>query len=109
MPDTAVMLGTVVKVDLSKGAQIRLDGDPAAGSKYYKTRAGLTIDPGDRVLLRPISGSYIVESVLGLPGQRWTLNKCPEGAQATAANCAAWINSVISALAAQGIVKKNGW
>ena len=78
--ESTLLLGTVVAYDTTKGVRIQLDGEETAGSKYYKTRKGMITAVGDRVVLAPISGS-----------------------------CASWINTIIEALTAQGLMSKNGW
>lgn len=104
-----LLLGTVAAFNTEKGARIQLDADDSAGEKYYKTRKGLTLAVGDRVVLAPISGSYVILGAVGLPARRYNMNQCPTGSNATAANCANWINTIIEALAAQGLMSKNGW
>ena len=79
------------------------------GYGYYKSRKGLITAVGDRVVLAPISGSYVVLGTVGLPARKYNMNQCPTGSNATAANCASWINTLIEALTAQGLMSKNGW
>lgn len=107
--ESTLLLGTVVAYDTTKGVRIQLDGEEAPGTKYYKSRKGLITAVGDRVVLAPISGSYVVLGTVGLPARRYNMNQCPTGSNATAANCAAWINTIIEALTAQGLMSKNGW
>ena len=107
--ESPLLLGTVVAYDTTKGVRIQLDGEETAGSKYYKTRKGLITAVGERIVLAPISGSYVVLGTVGLPAKKYNMNQCPTGSNATAANCASWINTLIEALAAQGLMSKNGW
>lgn len=102
-------LATVTEINLEKGIKVSVDGQNQANEKYYKCRKGLTLAVGDRVKITKISGTFIIEYAIGLPAQRYNMNQCPTGDNATAANCAAWINSIINALADQGLMSKNGW
>lgn len=104
------VLATVDAWDVNKGVRLRFDGEEEAGSKYYKTRAYLRVDVGDRVVVTPCSGTYVVDYVVGLPSPSLSkMNKCPTESNATAALCANWINAIITALAKQGVIDKNGW
>lgn len=107
--ESPLMLGTVVAYDTAKGVRIQMDGEETPGTKYYKSRKGLITAVGDRVVLAPISGSYVVLGTVGVPARKYNMNQCPTGSNATAANCANWINTLIEALAAQGLMSKNGW
>lgn len=107
--ESPLLLGTIVAYDTTKGVRIQLDGEETAGVKYYKSRKGLITAVGDRVVLAPISGSYVVLGTVGLPARKYNMNQCPTGSNATAANCASWINTLIEALTAQGLMSKNGW
>lgn len=104
-----LLLGTVVAYDTTKGVRIQLDGEETAGAKYYRSRKGLIAAVGDRVVLAPISGSYVVLGTVGFPARKYNMNQCPTENNATAANCANWINTLIEALTAQGLMSKNGW
>lgn len=104
------VLATVVAWDVNKGVRLRFDGEENAGSKYYKTRAYLRVNVGDRVVIAPCSGTYVVDYVVGTPSRSlYNMNKCPTGSSATAEICANWINAMIEALAYQGVIRKNGW
>lgn len=104
-----LLLGTVVSIDTSKGVRVRLDADDSAGAKFYKSHKGLPLVAGDRVVLAPISGSYVVLGIVGLPARKYNMNKCPTESYATAASCANWINTIIEALTELGLMSKNGW
>lgn len=104
-----LLLGTVVAYDTTKGVRIQLDGEATAGDKYYRSRKGLIAAVGDRIVLAPISGSYVVLGAVGLPARKYNMNQCPTGSNATAENCANWINTIIKALTEQGLMSKNGW
>ena len=107
--ESPLLLGTVVDYNTAEGVRIQLDGEETPGTKYYKSRKGLITAVGDRIVLAPISGSYVVLGTVGLPARKYSMNQCPTGSNATAANCASWINTLIEALTAQGLMSKNGW
>lgn len=65
------LLGTVTAVSQENGLRIRLDGQDAAMSKYYKMLNTGADAPGtgDRVVVMKHSGTYIVMGRIGTPNQ----------------------------------------
>ena len=65
------LLGTVTAVSQTNGIRIRLDGQDAAMSKYYKMLNTGADAPGtgDRVVVMKHSGTYIVMGRIGTPNQ----------------------------------------
>lgn len=57
----------------STGATLLFDGSAAAGSKKYKANNSVRIKTGDRVKVRKISGSYVIEYVIGNPMDRYPI------------------------------------
>lgn len=106
-------------------AKINEEGFCFCHNAYFSERLGIKRDTvstlikrledaeyiriGDRIVLAPISGSYVVLGAVGLPARKYNMNQCPTGSNATAENCANWINTIIEALTAQGLMSKNGW
>lgn len=69
MPDENLpenFLATVGAV-YDDGLSIILDGQTEATTKHYKCNTSATFAAGDRVKVARISGSYIVEYVVGPP------------------------------------------
>jgi len=92
----------------SDGVSLFFPEETEPTQKHYKCAAAAAIRVGDTVKLTRASGTYVVEYVVGgAPAVLKNMNKCPENA--TAANCAAWINTIIEALADFGFMTKNGW
>lgn len=106
-----VILSTAIigNKNTSEGCTLIFPGQDEATAKKYKSIRGVPIRAGERVLVAEFSGSYIILGTLGTPGTVYSMNKCPTGSNATAANCANWINTMIEGLAGLGIMTKNGW
>lgn len=51
-----------------EGIKVKFDGDDEAGEKYYKCNTSIRFTVGERVMLLPISGTYIVFCKIGTPG-----------------------------------------
>lgn len=58
---------TVATVE-SNGVTLLFDGESEAGSKVYKTAAGVVLHVGDRVKVCRDSGTVVVEYAIGTPG-----------------------------------------
>ena len=71
MDSAEFLLGTVTEVSQENGLRIRLDGQDAAMSKYYKMLNTGADAPGtgDRVVVMKHSGTYIVMGRIGTPNQ----------------------------------------
>ena len=71
MDSAEFLLGTVTAVSQENGLRIRLDGQDAAMSKYYKMLAsgGNVPETGARVVVMKHSGTYIVLGKIGIPTQ----------------------------------------
>lgn len=71
MDSAEFLLGTVTAVSQENGLRIRLDGQDAAMSKYYKMLNTGADAPGtgDRVVVMKHSGTYIVMGRIGTPNQ----------------------------------------
>lgn len=71
MDSAEFLLGTVTAVSQENGLRIRLDGQDAAMSKYYKMLAsgGNVPETGARVVVMKHSGTYIVLGKIGIPSQ----------------------------------------
>lgn len=52
----------------SDGVSLIFDGAGAASEKHYKCNTSVSFSAGDRVKICKISGTYIVEYVVGEPG-----------------------------------------
>lgn len=72
--DEVVEAGEPVEVNLAtvtavtaEGIQIRIDGDEQASSKTYPCNSGARFQTGQRVRIKPDSGTYIVEYPVGAP------------------------------------------
>lgn len=90
------------------GVSLLFPGETEPTQKHYKCNAAAGIKVGDTVKLTRASGTYVIEYVVGgAPAVLKNMNKCPD--TATAATCAAWINTIIDGLAALGLMTKNGW
>lgn len=91
------------------GCTLIFPGQEKASAKKYKCISSAPLLKGDRVIIAEISGSYVILGKLGTPGTVYNMNKCPTDSNATAANCANWINTLMQALAGMGIITKNNW
>ena len=49
------------------GLSLIFDGQTAATAKHYKCNTSVTFKAGDRVKISKISGSYVVDYVVGIP------------------------------------------
>lgn len=89
----------------STGVTLEFPGTDEAGDKVYKCIAGAPIKVGDRVVLIPDSGTYVVVGRLsGKPGGEW---KIPElSSSATLASAITWINAITSALESLGMITR---
>ena len=65
--DLAARLATVGAV-YTDGLTLIFDGQETATEKHYKCNTSVTFKAGDRVKVARISGSYVVEYVVGAPG-----------------------------------------
>lgn len=65
--DLDARLATVGAV-YTDGLTLIFDGQEAATEKHYKCNTSVTFKAGDRVKVARISGSYVVEYVVGAPG-----------------------------------------
>ena len=63
---TAAELATV-GAKYTDGLSLIFDGQSAASEKHYKCNTSVTFQAGDRVKICRISGTYIVEYVVGNP------------------------------------------
>ena len=67
-----VELATVVSVGTT-GVRLLIDGNEESGEKEYRANAGQLLKAGDRVKIKRISGSYVVEYVVGDPMARFAI------------------------------------
>lgn len=67
-----VELATVVSVGTA-GVRLLIDGNEEAGEKEYRVNTGQLLKAGDRVKIRRISGSYVVEYAVGDPMARFAI------------------------------------
>ena len=67
-----IVLATITEIT-TDGVKIMLDGDEEAGEKEYKVNAAQRFITGDRVKVEKNSGTYIVEYVVGKPGNRYPI------------------------------------
>ena len=67
-----IVLATITEIT-TDGVKIILDGDEEAGEKEYKVNAAQRFITGDRVKVEKNSGTYIVEYVVGKPGNRYPI------------------------------------
>ena len=63
---TAAGLATV-GAKYADGLSLIFDGQTAASEKHYKCNTSVTFQAGDRVKICRISGTYVVEYVVGNP------------------------------------------
>ena len=63
---TAAELATV-GAKYADGLSLIFDGQTAATAKHYKCNTNVTFKAGDRVKICRISGTYVVEYVVGNP------------------------------------------
>ena len=62
-----IRVATVSEIG-TDGLRVQIDGDEAAGEKYYTSNTSVRFAVGDRVLLLAISGTYVVFCKIGAPG-----------------------------------------
>lgn len=67
-----IELATVVSVG-TNGVTLIIDGNEEAGAKEYRVNIGQQLKPGDRVKVSRISGSYLVDYVIGSPMARYPI------------------------------------
>ena len=67
-----ISLATVASVTAS-GVTLIIDGEEEAGEKEYKVNAMQRITVGDRVRIFKVSGTYLIEYVVGAPMQRFPI------------------------------------
>lgn len=60
-------LATVYTIDPARGLALILDGEAGSDGKYYQCNTGMRYQPGDRVLVQKVSGSYVVVCRIGKP------------------------------------------
>lgn len=68
-PDQEFNFATVGNI-YTDGVTLIFDGQAAATSKHYKCNTSIKFAPGDRVKILKDSGTYVVEYVVGAPGDR---------------------------------------
>lgn len=51
----------------SDGLSLIFDGSTTASEKHYKCNTSISFKAGDRVKISKISGSYVVDYVVGIP------------------------------------------
>lgn len=68
----SIELATVAAVG-SDGVKLLIEGNTEAGEKEYKVNAAQLIKVGDRARISRISGSYVVEFILGTPMSRYPI------------------------------------
>ena len=89
----------------SSGVTLEFPGADEAGDKVYKCIAGAPIKAGDRVVLIPDSGTYVVVGRLsGKPGGGWNIPAL--ASSATLASAITWINAITSALEGLGMITR---
>lgn len=89
----------------STGVTLKFPGAAEAGNKVYKCIAGAPIKVGDRVVLIPDSGTYVVVGRLaGKPGGGWNIPELESSA--TLASAITWINAITSALEGLGMITR---
>lgn len=90
------------------GVSLIFPGDSESTKKIYKCNKAAGIKRGDTVKLTRTNGTYVIDYVVGAGSTPLkNMNKCPDNA--TAATCAAWINTIIEGLSDLGLMMKNGW
>lgn len=67
-----ISLATVASVTAS-GVTLIIDGEEEAGEKEYKVNAMQRIKVGDRVRIFKVSGTYLIEYVVGTPMSRYPI------------------------------------
>lgn len=67
-----IELATVAAISQS-GVTLIIDGDEEAGEKEYKVNTMQNLKAGDRVRISKISGTYLVEYVVGAPMNRYPI------------------------------------
>ena len=65
-PRSESMLATVAAVGQS-GLRLIFDGQSSASGKYYKCNTSVVFHAGDRVKVTKMSGTYVVDYVVGSP------------------------------------------
>ena len=66
-----IILATVTGVSTANGIQIKADGDEEGGTKYYKGNAMQLFKTNDRVKIRKVAGTYLIDYVVGDPMARY--------------------------------------
>ena len=74
----SVRLATVAAVQ-STGLQLLFDGSDAATSKIYKCNAACMFSVGDRVKVTKLSGTYLVDYVIGAPSSGGDVSSLTRG------------------------------
>lgn len=59
----------------ANGVKIKIDGEDSSSDKEYKVNAAQKFVVGDRVKIHAMSGSYVIEYVVGAPMERYPLPK----------------------------------
>lgn len=63
----------------SDGVSLIFDGESAATEKHYKTNTAIIFAAGDRVKIAELSGTYVVEYIVGAPGADYPASPLPTG------------------------------
>lgn len=81
-PETTddIELATVAAVG-ENGVTLLIDGNEESGTKEYRVNAAQLIQAGDRVKISRISGSYVVNFVVGSPMERYPIPSGGEDGQ----------------------------
>ena len=81
-PETTddIELATVAAIG-ENGVTLLIDGNEESGTKEYRVNAAQLIQAGDRVKISRISGSYVVNFVVGSPMERYPIPSGGEDGQ----------------------------
>lgn len=63
----------------SDGVSLIFDGESAASEKHYKANTAIIFAAGDRVKIAEVSGTYVVEYIVGAPGADYPASPLPTG------------------------------
>lgn len=61
------------------GVTLIFDGESAATEKHYKANTAIIFAAGDRVKIAEVSGTYVVEYIVGAPGIDYPTSPLPTG------------------------------
>lgn len=71
--DNQTFATAIVTEIAEDGLKLKFPGEETGGEKVYPCNAGCSFAVGDRVVVYPDSGTFIVMFPLGAPGSRFTL------------------------------------